>query len=439
MPAPSSHSRHADRNVRLDPQGIYGTRSARRQSQLRRRRQAQNAVLWGLGIIAGLALVRWALQPRTSIAATGQSLQLPFRPASAPLAASGPNGVSELFFTSQSGGLWRARTQNDEPISSPIRLHRGAVAPAASPLLTANQIFWPGGDGKLSALNRATGQEQWSAELTSTLIAQPALVKVGSRFVVVAGDDTGHLAAFEAKSGALVWKKSLGGALGAGIGVLSPQNALPNAAPSKAPGAGLLVPLLPGGATRGGLVCLDATTGALRWRFPSDARSQSAGTATPATLGSRVFWCNDEGAIFCFEGLTGRKIWKRFAARSPNGPDAPLVMLRGAPVVARDAGVVAVGGNDGELRAFDLETGAPRWSQNLGGPLRFAAQNLVFEGKNALLATGDSAAIHIFDARDGTLLRRWSTPLPNSYGVALRALRAYSLAADGHLQVAVLQ
>ncbi len=602
-PSPRFSSRaHVERNVRLDPQGIYGTRSARRQNQLRRRRQFQNGLLWAIGAVAIFALMRWALQPRQSARAARESWQLPFRPAAAPLILTPnrpQNGASELLFTSQSGGLWRARTGTNTGLTEPPRrVWSTALAPAGALLVTPKQIFWPGSDGVLVALDAATGRVQWRAALPSALVARPALARAGGRAVVIAGDDAGNIAAFDVQSGILQWKKSLGGALGEAIGVLDAQKsvadrngtatganpptarnfpraagaifsgderasnlngnraeheigaanaaALANEIGSSAgnggaigsgnatgnggatgngnsagsgnstgngsatgngsvagvagaggssgdgvPGnggavgngsegngaaSGIVVPLGAGTATRGGLVCLDAGSGAVRWSFPGDARSQSAGFAAPAIWRNRVFWGNDEGAVVCLDGATGRKIWKNFAApllssavpsansaaspasTSPSasasilpatsGLTAPakfaatgdnLVMLRGAPLVIAAAGVVVLGGNDGVLRAFDLATGAPRWTQSLGGALHFAAQKLLFEGKNALLVGGEMPAIFLLDARDGTVLRRWTTPDNNSYGVAFTSQNAYSLDAAGRLQVATLQ
>lgn len=447
-PPSSSRAQHAERNVRLDPQGIYGTRSARRQSQLRRRRQAQNGLLWAVFALASAALMRWATQPRQGVRATTQVTVLPFRPAGALLSLEAGAEANDLLFSSQSGGLWRASSLEDGEIQAPQRLLSAAFAPAAAPLVTRAQIFWPGGDGTLVALDRKTGRAQWRASLASALTARPAVFSLGGRALVVAGDDAGDVAAFDAQSGTLLWKAALGGAVGAGIGVLDALNGA---------GAGVLVPLLAGAASRGGLVCLDGKTGAVRWRFPGDARSQSGGIATPIALGNRVFWCNDEGAVMCLDGATGRKIWKSFAgpldgaspgaskeaspsaATSQNGSGEKLVMLRGAPTLVEAAGVMTVGGNDGTLRAFDLATGAPRWTRNLGGAVRFAAQKLSFEGKNALLATGEAPAIWIIEAQTGAVLRRWSTPYDNSFGVAFSRENLYALDAEGHLQTAPLR
>lgn len=439
-PRASARAHHAERNVRLDPQGIYGTRSARRQSQLRRRRQLQNALLWLVGAIGLGALARWGLQPRNTARAATQTLQLPFRPAGAPQISS----RGDLFFTSQSGGLWRAAIRENapgenSPIAAPRRVWNEAFAPSAAPLFTSDQIFWPGGDGTLAALDARSGRVQWQATLSSALVARPALVRVEGREIVVAGDDSGVVAAFEARNGTRLWKKILGGAVGAGIGVLSAPNGVGT---ENGLGDGILVPLLAGDSSRGGLVCLNAKSGTLRWSFPGDARSQGAGVALPVALGNRVFWCNDEGAVVCLDGATGRKIWKSFAAPLQTTTKAgkeDLVMLRSSPTLVEAAGVVVVGGNDGAWRAFDLAGGAPRWTRALGGSVRFAAQNLEFEGKNALLVTGETPALWLLDASDGSVLRRWTTPYRSSYGAAITPKNVLALDADGHLQIAALQ
>ena len=432
-PGTSSRVQHAERNVRLDPQGIYGTRSARRQNQLRRRRQFQNAVLWLLGAVLMVILGRWALQPRQGARAASETLSLPFRPAAATVFAA--NG--DLLFTSQSGGLWRAKISEiagrSSPLAAPRRVFSHAFAPAAPPLVSPTQIFWPGGDGTLVALDGASdgvsAKVQWRAALPSALVARPALVEVENRSLIVAGDDGGEIAAFDAKNGALRWKKSAGGAVGGGIGVLEAQNGA---------GAGVVVPLAAGPNSRGGLLCLDAKSGALRWSFPGDARSQSGGIAVPTAWKNRVFWCNDEGAVVCLDGKTGRKIWKSFAAPQTQSGDK-LVTLRGSPLVVEALDLVVVGGNDGILRAFDVATGKPRWTSPLGGALRFPAQSLVFEGRAALLAAGEMPAIFLLDAETGSVLRRWSTRYPNSNGVVFTSKNAYALDAEGHLQIAPLQ
>ncbi|WP_105484065.1 PQQ-binding-like beta-propeller repeat protein [Abditibacterium utsteinense] len=450
--ASSRRAQAAERNVRLDPQGIYGTRSARRQNQLRRRRQLQNLVLWLVGAVALGLLIWWLFQPRQSARNASWTRQLPFRPATPPFRARG----NSLFFTSQSGGLWRwnptASPASDWTSAAPRRFFSTAFAPAAPPLVRENELFWPGGDGILRALDARSGVQKWRGVLSSALVCTPAVVQSAGREIVAAGDDAGQVAAFDALTGAPLWKTDLGGApgaaLGVALGVASPQLSTKNEA-----GPSFLVPLLAGAASRGGLVCLDARSGRVKWSFPNDARSQSAGVAAPLTLGNRVFWCNDEGAAVCLDARSGRKIWKSFAApqganlqsqKSPNEESAEsnasaLVSLRGGAALIEAAGVVAFGGNDGFLRGFDIASGALRWKQNLGGAVRFPAQTLRFENQNVFLAAGDAPAIFLLDALTGRVVRRWKTPYAISYGLSVANESIYALDEEGHLQVAALK
>lgn len=417
----SRASRNTERHARLDPLGIYGTRSARRRSQLQRRRQWQNTLLWLLGAVLVVFAIWWLLQPHPTTLRATWTRSLPFRPATVPVSA--PDG--SLLFTSESGGLWVLKGE-----AEPVRLFATAFAPGAPPLSSRSSLFWPGGDGVLTALDFPSGKLRWSRALPDTITSRPALLLLPGRPVVVAGDGQGNVIAFNAVSGAPLWSRALGGAVGEAI------VAVPGPKPA------VLVPLLAGVASRGGLVCLDANTGTPRWSFPSDTRSQGGGITAPALIDNHLYWCNDEGAVIALDATTGRKIWKTFAAPRPVKPGAPasewLVTLRGAPIVEPESRTLVVGGNDGLLRAFDLTTGAPRWSVNMGGPVHFPAQLVDFEGHKAFLVSGDSPSIFLLDAATGHVLRRWTTPFDAELGVLTAGNMAFALDAQGHLQGAAL-
>jgi outer membrane protein assembly factor BamB len=145
----------------------------------------------------------------------------------------------------------------------------------------------------------------------------------------------------------------------------------------------------------------------------------------------------------CLDVRNGRKIWKTFAApareNAPKLSSATLISLRGAPAIAPGAQIVVVGGNDGLLRAFDLGSGAARWQIKLSGTARFAAQLVTFEGDEALLCSGDGPVIFLVSARDGRVVRRWTTPFSVDYRVVASQGMALALDAEGHLQGAFLR
>ncbi|RZA29558.1 MAG: hypothetical protein EOP02_04155 [Proteobacteria bacterium] len=424
MPS-SSSSRRAERNVRLDPMGIYGTRSERRRQQLQRRRQVQNVVLWLLGIAALSFGAWWIFQPHPTLLRAGWSATLPFRPAAAPVATAD----GQLLIASQSGGLWSLSQAN--PGAKPKRLFATAFPPGAAPLALSKTVFWPGGDGVLRALD-LNGRPKWARALSSVLVTKPGLARTKNRSVVAVGDDEGNLAAYDAVTGAPLWKRMLGGGLCEAV--VASQEAAPV----------FIVPTLAGTTSGGGLVCLDAATGNPRWRFPNSASDRSPGLAAPALADGRVYWCTDEGTVVALDAKTGRKIWKAFAktavtAKSANRESQNFLMLRGAPVVVPEKKIVAVGGNDGLLRGLDIDTGALRWTLEMGGPVLFAPQKVSFEGQETLLVSGDAPGIFLVDVSTGSVVRHWATSYGTEFGVSVAGDTALALDAEGHLQGATLR
>lgn len=424
MPS-SSSSRRAERNVRLDPMGIYGTRSERRRQQLQRRRQIQNIVLWLLGIAAIGFGFWWVFQPHPTLLRTRWSKEMPFRPATAPVSTES----GQVLLASQSGGLWSLPQVGGD--ANPRRLFATAFAPMATPLVVSQTAFWPGGDGVLRALD-LSGKARWARALPSALVTRPGLARTQSRPIVAVGDDEGNVAGFDAVTGQPLWTRRLGGAAGEAVAVFG------GASPA------FIVPTLAGATSGGGLVCLDAATGAPRWRFPVNPNEPCPGIAAPAVVEGKVYWCNDEGTVIALDAARGRKIWKiyakpKIAAKEAGKEPETFISLRGAPVVVQNDRVVAVGGNDGLLRAYDTETGDQRWVFDVGGPVLHAPERVSLDGTEALLVSGGAPGIFLVEASSGRVLRHWTTPYGTDLGVAVASGMALALDAEGHLQGAAIR
>ncbi len=76
---------------------------------------------------------------------------------------------------------------------------------------------------------------------------------------------------------------------------------------------------------------------------------------TPATDGSRIFAGSHDGQVAAFDAQTGRRAW---ATRT----DLPLAAGPGY-----GGGVLVFGTNDGDLITLEAETGAERWRLQVGG------------------------------------------------------------------------
>ncbi len=138
------------------------------------------------------------------------------------------------------------------------------------------------------------------------------------------------------------------------------------------------------------LWALDASTGAVRWTFPTGGPVDS----TPAVSAGAVFVTSYFGDLFAVDAGTGAELWSH-----PIGNYA-----FSSPAVAD--GVVYVGGGDDEsLHALDAATGAELWSFNTGsyvGSSPAVAHGVVYVGSL-------DHNVYAVDAETGTELWRYLT------------------------------
>jgi outer membrane protein assembly factor BamB len=161
------------------------------------------------------------------------------------------------------------------------------------------------------------------------------------------------------------------------------------------------------------VVALDATTGAIRWRFTTQDGTENS---TPAVAGGVVFAGSFDGHVYALDAATGQEIWRTevgpmFVALTvadgtvyAGSADHNLYALdaatgsvrwiaptpwhfRGAPAVAD--GSVYVCTEDGDFYAFDAATGAERWHRQIG-QLVFAAPVVAAGVVYAIDAFGDT-------------------------------------------------
>jgi outer membrane protein assembly factor BamB len=176
----------------------------------------------------------------------------------------------------------------------------------------------------------------------------------------------------------------------------------------------------------GGLVALDADTGAAAWRVDAlETRLQ------PATDGTGVYVVADAGLV-ALDASTGAERWR---SPLPSGVSAPLSARAGWIVVGLDTGdVLAVRaadgsvvwqqryptslvtravihgerlylpGADGRVRAARIEDGTPVWEQTVGG----AVLTIAPLGDRVYVGADDNF-FYALDERQGRRLWRWRT------------------------------
>ena len=218
------------------------------------------------------------------------------------------------------------------------------------------RIFVPTMHCSVAALDAKTGQIVWVFELTTPSARRGLVVGADLGVVFVAGE-TGTMTAIDAATGELVWTDSLArdSANGRALRI--------TAAPSYADGV-VLVPLSGGDSgRRGGVVAVDAHTGAEMWRFHT---IPAPGEPGYETWPDSEMWRTGGGAVWSPPAVDSELGLVYFGTGNPSGN--PLGLQGQHPT--KHPGPHP--SHSGDLRpgdqlfaasvvALDLETGTYRW------------------------------------------------------------------------------
>ncbi len=119
---------------------------------------------------------------------------------------------------------------------------------------------------------------------------------------------------------------------------------------------------------------IDADSGKVLWRtaYPAPFTMNSAAAphgqgpkSTPVLADGRLFAIGMTGIVTAFDAASGKQAWQK-----PGSTTVPMYTTHSfSPVVDRGLVIFHVGGhNAGALSAFDLNTGAVKWTWNGDGP-----------------------------------------------------------------------
>jgi outer membrane protein assembly factor BamB len=184
------------------------------------------------------------------------------------------------------------------------------------------------GNGRVHALNAATGAEKWTYKTGGIVESSPAV----ANGVVYAGSGDGNLYALNAATGAEEWSYHIGG-------VVSSSPAVANG-------------VVYADSFNGTLYALNAATGAEEWSYASTGNSFTV--SSPAVANGVVYVAFDR-SVYALSAVTGAKEWSYTA----NG------FIYTSPAVAN--GVVYLGSGSGTLYALNAATGAEEWSYTITG------------------------------------------------------------------------
>jgi outer membrane protein assembly factor BamB len=156
------------------------------------------------------------------------------------------------------------------------------------------------------------------------------------------------------------------------------------------------------------VACYNATSGAQVWTHRDVARffesNAGAGPRGTPTLGDgRVYTFGATGILNALDAGTGEVAWSRNAA-ADTGVTLPDWGFTSSPLVVEDVVIVAVAG---QLAAYDLATGEPRWTGPSGGVSYSSPHLVTIAGVPQVLLMG-SAGVTSVAPIDGR--QHWQYP-----------------------------
>ena len=281
----------------------------------------------------------------------------------------------------QFGGLqWRVQTGG--MVQSSAAVHDGT-------------LYIGSGDGRLYALDAATGEERWQFRAGRAISSTPA---VGNGLVVFGSRDNRYWAV-DARTGKERWRLETGRDLPFPWGFESGD--LYTASPAWAAGTLYL------GSGDGRLYAVDPMSGKVRWRFATEGRIR----ASPAVAGDRVYVGSADGTLYALDASSGREVWRfqtegRTLESGKFGFDRRTIQA--SPAVAD--GRVFVGSRDGFLYALDAATGKLAWrvdhQMSWVNTSPAVADGVVYAGSS------DERFLQAVDARTGRERWRLATERP---------------------------
>jgi outer membrane protein assembly factor BamB len=254
-------------------------------------------------------------------------------------------------------------------------------------------------------------QEVWSTSIgdgagRSGVRLQPTLAD-GTLYAI---STDGKIEALDAATGKSIWEQST--RVGDGIWPFRRKKPGPDA--RYAGGPAVSGSLLVVGTLDGHVYGMDATTGKQLWSAEVDNEVISP----PAIDAGTVYVRTNSGYVYAFDANTGERKWLNDQA------NMPLLSLRGNGPLLAAHGVVMFGTDDGNVESLRSDTGAVQWklpvTKGLGRTdiqkLNDADDTLQLDG-STLYATAYHGELVAIDAAQGQLL--WNRPFSSYVGVGV--------------------
>jgi len=216
------------------------------------------------------------------------------------------------------------------PLEKRWEFATGGAINTSSPAVVGGTAYIGSQDGKLYAVDIATGRQKWAFSAGGRIESSPAV----AQGVVYFGAHNGKVYAVDSVRGDKLWEFATGDRV--------------ESSPAVIDGVVYI------GSDDRRLYALDAATGRQKWAFQAEGRFFSS----PAVVAGMVFVGSDDSKLYALDVATGAKRWEFLTGWG----------VGSSPTVAR--GTVYVGSLDNKVYALDAQTGAKRWEfATFGGVL----------------------------------------------------------------------
>lgn len=270
----------------------------------------------------------------------------------------------------------------------------------SSPAVVGDALYIASTNGRLYAIDRATGRERWSYATQGPVSSSPA-VALGLVFI---SSVDGFVHAVDAATGERRWRFATRGErrfTAPGIhGAIPRTERMPDSFDVFLSSPTVVGDVLYIGSGDQHVYALDARSGAKRWEFATG----DVVHATPAVVDGVVYIGSWDRNLYALDAASGRQRW-----RYTTGNDTTIYNQIGiaSSAVVGD-GMVIVGGRDGHVHAVDAATGALRWKHNNNGGWTIGSPAL--RDGVVYFATSDGRRFKALDAATGALRFELANP-----------------------------
>ena len=248
--------------------------------------------------------------------------------------------MGHLALPATPGVVWKAKIAGSSPMA---RL-------AATPVVAGGRIYVTDSEAVVRAFNADTGALVWTTSLRAEKEGNRSLFGGGASFadgVIYSTTGLGDVAALDAATGAIKWKKRPGGPL--------------RGAPTIANGHIYVV------SSDNQLIAMKPEDGSTAWTESGTLETAGVfGVAAPAAAQGTVIAGFSSGELNAYRYENGRIVWQDALSRTSISTSVgTLSDIDADPVI--DQGRVYAVGQGGRMVALDIITGQRLWELNIAG------------------------------------------------------------------------